>query len=44
MDIKFTGDFKKLKPMGFTFHKLYAHNYKVYEKNEVWVWVAHARG
>jgi len=41
MDIKFTGDFKKLIPMGFKFYKLYANNYKVYEKNKVWIWVAH---
>lgn len=41
MLIKFTGDFKQLKPMGFTFHKLYARNYKVYEKSKVWIWVAH---
>ena len=41
MKIKFTGDFKKLIPMGFTFHKLYASNYKVYEKSKVWIWVAH---
>ena len=40
MNIKFTGDFKKLIPMGFTFHKLFASNYKVYEKNRVWIWVA----
>ena len=40
MNIKFTGDFKQLKPMGFTFHKLFANNYKVYEKDDVWVWVA----
>jgi len=41
MKIKFTGDFKKLIPMGFTFHKLFARNYKVYEMNKVWIWVAH---
>ena len=41
MLIKFTGDFKKLIPMGFTFHKLFASNYKVYEKEKVWIWVAH---
>jgi hypothetical protein len=41
MKIKFIGDFKKLIPMGFTFHKLFARNYKVYEKNKVWIWVAH---
>lgn len=40
MKISFTGDFKKLKPMGFKFHKLFANNYKVYEKNGVWIWVA----
>jgi len=39
MNIKFVGDFKKLIPMGFTFHKLYANNYKVYSKNRVWIWV-----
>ncbi len=41
MLIKFKGDFKKLKGMGFTFHKLFASNYKVYEKDKVWIWVAH---
>lgn len=41
MKIKFTGDLKQLVPMGFTFHKLFARNYKVYEKSKVWVWVAH---
>ena len=41
MSIKFVGDFKKLIPMGFEFHKLFARNYKVYSKNDVWVWVAH---
>jgi hypothetical protein len=39
--IEFTGDFKDLIPMGFKFHKLFANNYKVYEKNKVWIWVAH---
>lgn len=41
MKIKFIGKFKDLKPMGFTFHKLYARNYKVYEKKKIWIWVAH---
>ena len=41
MKIKFIGDWKELKPMGFTFHKLFASNYKVYEKNKIWIWVAH---
>jgi len=36
----YNGKFKDLKPMGFTFHKLYANNYKVYEKNKVWIFVA----
>lgn len=39
MLIKFTGKFKDLKSMGFTFHKLFARNYKVYEKKKVWIWV-----
>jgi len=39
--VKFTGDFKELMPMGFKFHKLFANNYKVYSKNDVWIWVAH---
>lgn len=39
--VKFTGNFKKLIPMGFKFHKLFARNYKVYNKNDVWIWVAH---
>lgn len=40
MNIKFTGKFKDLKKMGFTFHKLFADNYKVYEKDGIWIWVA----
>jgi len=40
MNIKFTGNFKDLKPMGFKFHKLFANNYKVYNKDKVWIWVA----
>ncbi len=40
MKATFIGDFKKLMPMGFSFNKLYARNYKVYEKNQVWIWVA----
>lgn len=40
MNIKFTGDFKKLIPMGFEFCKLFASNYKVYHKNDIWIWVA----
>jgi len=41
MKVKFTGKFKDLKKMGFKFHKLFARNYKVYEKNDIWIWVAH---
>lgn len=26
--------------MGFTFHKLYARNYKVYEMEDLWIWVS----
>jgi len=40
MKATFNGKFKDLKPMGFTFHKLYARNYKVYEKNKVWIFVS----
>jgi hypothetical protein len=39
--VKFTGNFKELIPMGFKFYKLFARNYKVYEKNQIWVWVGH---
>jgi hypothetical protein len=39
--MKFTGQFKDLKPMGFTFHKLYARNYKVYMKEDFSIWVSH---
>ena len=42
--LKFTGDFTKLKEMGYEFIKLYARNYKVYNKKmpksfDIWVWV-----
>lgn len=40
MKIKFVGKFKDLIPIGFSFHKLYARNYKVYTKNSVWIWVS----
>lgn len=26
--------------MGFTFHKLYARNYKVYRLDDMWIWVS----
>lgn len=46
MDLKFTGKFPKLKEMGYKLLKLYANNYKVYNKKleksfNIWVWVAH---
>lgn len=40
MRIKFIGKFTDLKGMGYTFHKLYAMNYKVYIKDDVLIWVA----
>lgn len=45
LDLKFTGNFKKLKAMGYEFQKLYARNYKVYHKQiprsfRIWIWVA----
>lgn len=39
MVVKFTGKFRDLKPMGFKFHRLYARNYKVYEQEDMWIWV-----
>lgn len=42
--LKFKGKFKQLKNYGFTFHKLFANNYKVYMKGgynyDLTVWVA----
>jgi hypothetical protein len=38
--IEFIGKFKDLIPMGYSFHKLYARNYRVYTKNQIWIWVA----
>jgi len=37
--LKFTGKFKELMPLGYTFHKLFANNYRVYRKDNVWIWV-----
>ena len=43
-NMKFTGDFKKLKSYGFTFHKLFARNLKHYRFNnetyKIWIEVA----
>ena len=36
--LKFTGDYKKLKSMGFEFQKLYANNYMQWHKNHFRVW------
>ena len=46
LDLKFTGKFTKLKEMGYKLLKLYANNYKVYNKKldksfDIWIWVAH---
>ena len=38
--MKFIGKFTELKPMGFTFHKLYARNYKVYMLEDFSIWVS----
>lgn len=38
MYIKFTGEFKSLKSIGFEFRKLYANNHICYKKDEIWVW------
>jgi len=47
--LKFTGKFKNLKKLGYTFQRLYARNYKCYWKpiydthdnDRFWVWVGH---
>ena len=36
--VKFTGDYSKLKGMGFTFQKLFANNYMQWERNSFRVW------
>lgn len=44
--IRFTGDFKDLKPMGYKFQKMYASNYNCWHKHtdpkgfgeSIWVW------
>jgi hypothetical protein len=42
--VKFTGNFCDLIPLGFTFQKLYASNYRCYhtnflkEENTLWIW------
>ena len=39
--LKFIGKFKDLKPLGYTFQKLYAMDYKTYRKRYVLIWVSH---
>lgn len=36
--VKFTGDYSKLKDMGYGFQKLYASNYMQWEKNGFRIW------
>lgn len=41
---KFTGKYKDLMPAGYTFHKMYARNYRTYQKSfgcndSIWVFV-----
>lgn len=36
--VKFTGDYSKLKSMGFTFQKLFANNYMQWERDGFRVW------
>ncbi|PFJ27134.1 MULTISPECIES: hypothetical protein [Bacillus cereus group] len=38
MEIKFAGDYKGLKPMGYRFLKLYGDNRICYRKEDVWIW------
>ena len=35
--LKFTGDYTKLKSMGYTFQKLYANNYMSWHKDETFI-------
>lgn len=37
--MKFKGDYNELIEMGFEFQKLFAREYPVYHKDDVWVWV-----
>ena len=36
---RYSGDIKKLKGIGYKFHKLYGRNYKCYNKKDVWLFV-----
>jgi hypothetical protein len=35
---RFTGDWKKLKSLGFMFQKLFAREYPCYHTDELWFW------
>ena len=37
--IRYTGEIKNLKHMGFNFYKLYASNYKAYKNEDVGMWI-----
>ena len=36
--VKFTGDYSKLKSMGYTFQRLYAANYMQWNRGDLRVW------
>lgn len=36
--VKFTGDYTKLKSMGYFFQKLYARNYMTWNKGDIWIY------
>lgn len=36
--VKFTGDYSKLKGMGYTFQKLFSGNFMTWEKNGLAIW------
>jgi hypothetical protein len=35
---RYTGDWKKLKALGFMFQRLFASNYICYHTDEIWLW------
>ncbi len=37
--IKFTGKFKDLKARGYTFHEMFAMNYRAYHKKDIDLWI-----
>jgi hypothetical protein len=43
--VKYVGKYRELIPIGYTFHKLYANNYRTYQKEfkgeySIWIFVA----